>query len=127
MTLKFYKCQHCGNVITKVVDNKVPVFCCGEKMTELVPNTSDGAGEKHVPVVEVDGNLVKVTVSTVQHPSVAAHFIQFIAIATTTGFQVKNLQAGETPEATFVLKPDEKVVAAYEYCNLHGLWASELR
>ena len=126
MTLKFYKCQHCGNVITKVVDHKVPVFCCGEKMTQLVPNTSDGAGEKHIPVVEVNGNLVKVTVSTVQHPPVAAHFIQFIAIATTTGFQVKNLQAGETPEATFVLNPDEKVVAAYEYCNLHGLWASEL-
>lgn len=126
MTLKFYKCQHCGNVITKVVDSKVPVFCCGEKMTELVPNTSDGAGEKHVPVVEVSGNLVKVKVSTVQHPSVEGHFIQFIAIATSNGFQVKSLQAGDVPEATFALGADEKVVAAYEYCNLHGLWATEL-
>lgn len=126
MKLKFYKCQHCGNVITKVVDSKVPVVCCGEKMTELVPNTSDGAGEKHVPVVEVNGNLVKITVSTVLHPSVEEHFIQFIAIATTNGFQVKHLQAGETPEADFVLKSDEKVIAAYEYCNLHGLWATEL-
>lgn|SRR5574344_26610 len=125
MKLKFYKCQHCGNVITKLVDKNVPVVCCGEKMEELIPNTSDGAGEKHVPVIAVEGNIVTVTVSTVQHPSVEAHYIQFIAIETTNGFQVKHLNPGETPKASFVLAEGEQLVAAYEYCNLHGLWKSE--
>ena len=126
MTIKFYKCLHCGNVIIKLVDSTVPVVCCGEKMTELVPNTSDGAGEKHVPVINVNGNVVDVTISTVQHPSVPEHFIQFIVLETSYGFQIKNLSAGDTPKASFVIKEDEKVVAAYEYCNLHGLWKSEL-
>ncbi|MCE2615509.1 MAG: desulfoferrodoxin family protein [Phocaeicola sp.] len=126
MTIKFYKCRHCGNVITKLVDSTVPVVCCGEKMTELVPNTSDGAGEKHVPVISVNGNVVDITISTVQHPSVPEHFIQFIVLETSNGFQIRNLSAGDTPKASFVIKEDEKVVAAYEYCNLHGLWKSEL-
>ncbi|MGP1436910.1 MAG: desulfoferrodoxin family protein [Phocaeicola sp.] len=126
MTIKFYKCRHCGNVITKLVDSTVPVVCCGEKMTELVPNTSDGAGEKHVPVINVNGNVVDITISTVQHPSVPEHFIQFIVLETSNGFQIRNLSAGDTPKASFVIKEDEKVVAAYEYCNLHGLWKSEL-
>ena len=51
MATKFYKCNHCGNVVVKVVDSKVPVVCCGEKMQELVPNTIDASNEKHVPVV----------------------------------------------------------------------------
>jgi len=126
MALKFFKCRICGNVITKLVDSSVPVVCCGENMTELVPNTSDGAGEKHLPVISINGNVVDVAVSTIQHPSVPEHFIQFIVLETSNGFQVKTLKAGETPKASFVIDKDEKVIAAYEYCNLHGLWKYEI-
>lgn len=68
MSMKFYRCRHCGNIITKIIDSSVPVVCCGEKMMELIPNTSDGAGEKHLPVISVEGNNVTVAVSTVEHP-----------------------------------------------------------
>ena len=79
MTTKFYKCAHCGNVVMKVVDNKVPVFCCGQKMEELVPNTVDASGEKHLPVVTDLGNgLLKVEVGSVHHPMLPEHHISFI-------------------------------------------------
>ena len=57
--MKFYRCEHCGNVITHFVDSGVPVVCCGEPMKELTPNTTDAAVEKHVPVVKVEDNKVK--------------------------------------------------------------------
>ena len=120
--MKFYRCEHCGNIITFVHSAGVPVMCCGQKMTELVPGTADGAAEKHVPVVEVQGSTVQVKVGSVEHPMLPEHFIQFIAIETKHGSQIKYLQPGEKPQASFVLADGDQLVAAYEYCNLHGLW-----
>ena len=124
--MKFYRCEHCGNIITFVHSAGVPVMCCGQKMTELVPGTTDGAAEKHVPVVEVQGSTVQVKVGSVEHPMLPEHFIQFIAIETKHGSQIKYLQPGEKPQASFVLADGDQLVAAYEYCNLHGLWVKEL-
>ena len=84
--------------------------------------TTDAAVEKHVPAVEVEGNVVKVKVGEVEHPMVPEHFIGWIAIKTTKGEQKKFLQAGEKPEAVFVLAEGEELIETYEYCNLHGLW-----
>ena len=123
---KFYKCAHCGNIITKIEDKGVPVFCCGQKMDELVPNTSDGAGEKHVPVVEVNGNDVVVRVGEVDHPMIPAHFIQWIYVQTNLGGMRKDLTPEVGPTASFKLAEGETVVAVYEYCNLHGLWKTTL-
>ena len=120
--MKFYRCEHCGNIITFVHSAGVPVMCCGQKMTELVPGTTDGAAEKHVPVVEVQGSTVQVKVGSVEHPMLPEHFIQFIAIETKHGSQIKYLQPGEKPQASFVLADGDQLVATYEYCNLHGLW-----
>lgn len=120
--MKFYRCEHCGNIITFVHSAGVPVMCCGQKMTELVPGTTDGAAEKHVPVVEVQGSTVQVKVGSVEHPMLPEHFIQFIAIETKQGSQIKYLQPGEKPQASFVLADGDQLVAVYEYCNLHGLW-----
>ena len=120
--MKFYRCEHCGNIITFVHSAGVPVMCCGQKMTELVPGTTDGAAEKHVPVVEVQGSTVQVKVGSVEHPMLPEHFIQFIAIETKHGSQIEYLQPGEKPQASFVLADGDQLVAAYEYCNLHGLW-----
>ena len=119
---KFFICEHCGNIIGKIHDAGVPVMCCGQKMTELVPGTVDASLEKHVPVVETQGSLVKVKVGAAVHPMVEEHFIQWIALETNLGSQIKYLKPEQAPEAEFVLAEGEQVVAVYEYCNLHGLW-----
>ena len=123
--LKFYICDHCGNIIEYVKNAGVPVMCCGQKMTELVPGSSDGAVEKHVPVIKLDGSHVTVEVSTVEHPMVEAHYIEWIAIETSSSIQRKMLNPGQEPKAEFVLEDGEKLVAVYAYCNLHGLWKAE--
>ena len=122
MAVKFYRCNHCGNIIYKVFDSKVPVVCCGEKMTELVPGTSDGAVEKHVPAVTVEGKNVHVRIGSVDHPMVDVHYIQWVALETKKGVQIKYLNPEEAPAAEFVVAEDNEPVAVYEYCNLHGLW-----
>ncbi len=121
----FYKCEHCGNMIAHIYDSGVRCVCCGEEMKPVVPNTSDGAGEKHVPVITVDGQTVTVTVGSVEHPMLDAHYIQWIMLETKEGRQRKTLKPGEKPVAVFALTETDSVVAAYEYCNLHGLWKTE--
>ncbi len=124
MTTKFYKCNTCGNVITKVVDSKVPVVCCGKPMTELVPNTVDAATEKHVPVVTwLDDKRIKVEVGSVAHPMLDEHHISFIYVETLDGGIRVDLK--DKPEAVIYVG-DTKPVAVYEYCNLHGLWMTKL-
>ena len=123
MTL--YRCEHCGNIIAHVNDSGVHCVCCGEEMQPLAPNTTDAAGEKHVPVVRVDGRTVTVTVGSVEHPMLVAHYIQWILLETKEGRQRKALQPGDKPVAVFALTETDAVVAAYEYCNLHGLWKAE--
>ena len=122
--MKFYKCSHCGNIVAFVENKGVPVMCCGQKMDELVPNTTDAAGEKHVPVYEVKDGTVTVTVGSVEHPRLEEHYIQWVALETKQGNQRKLLAPGQKPEVKFAITPDDEVVAVYEYCNLHGLWKS---
>jgi superoxide reductase len=120
--MRFFRCEHCGNIIEMVNDTGVPVMCCGQKMTELIPGTVDAALEKHVPVYTVEGNKVMVTVGAVEHPMLPEHYIQWIAIETKQGSQRKTLSPGEKPAACFTLCEGDELVAVYEYCNLHGLW-----
>ncbi len=119
---KFYICKNCGNIIEMVKDKCPAITCCGEKVTELVPGTSDGAKEKHVPVCKVEGNKVTVVVGEVAHPMTEAHLIEWIAIETTQGIQRKNLTADDKPEAEFLLTDGDTVKEVYAYCNLHGLY-----
>ena len=123
--MKFYRCEHCGNIIAYIHDAGVEVRCCGEAMKPMEPNVSDGAGEKHVPVIRADGQTVTVTVGSVEHPMLEAHSILWIMLETKEGRQRKLLKPGDKPTAVFALTPGDEVVAAYEYCNLHGLWKSE--
>ncbi|MBQ4052533.1 MAG: desulfoferrodoxin [Clostridia bacterium] len=122
---KFYICEHCGNMVGLVKDAGVPLVCCGQKMTYLEPNTTEAATEKHLPVVTVEGNEVRVEVGSVAHPMTAEHSIEWIYLQTTKGGQRKALAPNEAPVATFVLA-DEELVAVYAYCNLHGLWKTEI-
>lgn len=123
---KFFVCKHCGNMIGLLHDAGVPMMCCGEKMVELVPNTTDAAQEKHVPVATVEGNKVVVNVGSVDHPMVAEHWIQWVYLETDKGGHRKVLNPGEKPNVVFALTEDEKPLAVYEYCNLHGLWVAKL-
>jgi len=122
---KFFQCQHCGNLIGLITNKGVPVVCCGEPMAELVPNTVDASAEKHVPAVTVDGNKVTVQVGSVPHPMEKEHLITFVYVETEHGGQRKSLEAGAEPKAEFLLV-DDKPVAVFEYCNLHGLWKKDL-
>ena len=118
---KFFRCNHCGNLVGMLHDAGVAMICCGEKMERLTPNTTEAAHEKHLPCVEIDGGRITVQVGSVGHPMAEEHFIQWIYLATVHGGQRKSLQPGEAPAATFALSEDLPV-AAYAYCNLHGLW-----
>lgn len=120
--MKYFICKHCGNLIAMVEDKGIPVVCCGEKMTELIPGTTDAAVEKHVPVFSVENNIVNVSVGSVEHPMLPEHFIEWIAIHTKQGVQMKYLKPGDTPKAVFDLCGDDELESVYAYCNLHGLW-----
>ena len=125
MGAKFFVCEHCGNLVGMIHDAGVPMMCCGQKMTALVPNTVEASGEKHKPVVNVEGNTVTVNVGSVNHPMLPEHFIEWISIHTTQGNQRKTLQPGSEPKAVFALADGDSVVSAYAYCNLHGLWKAD--
>lgn len=122
MDYKFYICKHCGNIITMVKDCGVPVVCCGEKMEELVPCSTQAAVEKHMPVYKIDGNKVLVTVGENAHPMQEEHYIQWVALVTKQGLQIKNLKPDQNPDVCFALSDGNEVKAVYAYCNLHGLW-----
>ncbi len=121
--MKVLKCERCGKIVVQLDQKPCPTMCCGEAMKELVPNTTDAAVEKHVPVVEQEGNTVTVKVGSVTHPMVEAHYIQFIALVTKNSVQYKALTPEDEPKAVFALVEGDEVVNAYEYCNLHGFWA----
>ena len=123
--MKFFICEHCGNLVGVINDSGVPMMCCGQKMTQLIPGTVEASVEKHLPVVTVDGDKVKVEVGSVAHPMAEEHSILWVYLQTDKGGQRKNLKVGEAPVAEFSLL-DEKPVAAYAYCNLHGLWKTEI-
>ena len=125
MDMKFFKCSHCGNIIAYVDPSGVDVICCGDEMVEMKPNTSDGAGEKHVPVISQDGDIVTVSVGSVTHPMQEKHYIQWIALQTEQGNQRKSLEPGEPPKACFRICDGDEVEAVYAYCNLHSLWKAE--
>ena len=127
MWKQLQQCETCGNIISKYSDSGVGVVCCGQPMVELVANSTDAAGEKHVPVVEVSGNKVVVKVGEVAHPMTEAHLISWIYLETNLGGQERFLTAADEPKAEFVLAEGEKALRAYEYCNLHGLWVAEVQ
>ena len=123
--MKFFVCEHCGNLVGVINDAGVPMVCCGQKMTQLVPGTVEASVEKHLPVVTVDGDKVKVEIGSVAHPMAEEHSILWVYLQTDKGGQRKNLAVGEAPVAEFSLL-GEKPVAVYAYCNLHGLWKTEV-
>lgn len=122
---RFYVCHHCGNTIGMIHDAGVPIFCCGEKMEGLTPNTVEASEEKHVPVVSIRDGLIHVSVGSTAHPMTPEHSIEWIYLQTNRGGQRKTLSCDEAPEVDFALQHEEPI-AVYAYCNLHGLWMTEI-
>ena len=122
---KFYICEKCGNLVESINNSGVPMMCCGQKMTALEPGTVEASHEKHIPVVSVDNGTVKVAVGSVEHPMAAEHSILWVYLETDAGVYRKPLEVGKPPVAEFTVG-NEKPVAAYAYCNLHGLWKTDI-
>lgn len=126
MDQKFFVCKHCGNKVGMIYNAGVPIMCCGEKMTELVANTSDGAVEKHVPEVKIDSNRVYVSIGSVPHPMIEAHYIDWVYVKTNQGGHRKDLTVPNEAKVEIALCEGEVVMEVYAYCNLHGLWKKEI-
>ena len=123
--IRFYVCEHCGNIIGVIHNAGVPMMCCGQKMTLLEPGTVEASHEKHIPVVEKNGDIVKVTIGSIAHPMLEEHHITWVYLQTNRGGQRKCLPIGGEPTVSFALC-DETPVAVYAYCNLHGLWKADI-
>jgi len=122
---KFFKCRHCGNMVGFINNKGVPLVCCGEKMMELIPNIAEASTEKHLPVITVSGSTISVVIGSIAHPMADDHHITFVYVESVRGGQRKCLEVGETPSLEFCFT-DDKPLAVYAYCNLHGLWKTEI-
>lgn len=127
MNLHFYHCDVCGKTITVLSDSGTATVCCGRPMRELIANRTDGAAEKHVPAVALDGHTVSAHVGSLPHPMQAEHSIMWIGLQTDFGFHFRELHPGDLPRAAFALLPGERAMAVYAYCNLHGLWCAPVQ
>lgn len=126
MKQKYFRCSRCGNIVASVHESGVPVMCCGEKMAEIIPGTTEASVEKHLPVIVVRENIVEVSVGSVEHPMTPEHYIEWISISTKEGNQRKALLPTDKPFARFALTQGDEVLSAYAYCNLHSLWKTDL-
>ena len=127
--MKHYVCRFCGNLVAMINDTGRRIGCCSKDMEELTPGVVEASREKHTPVISEKGGVVTVTVGTEdnRHPMLPEHAISWVCLITTGGSQRKMLTPDGKSEAKFYLAPGEKVVKAFAYCNLHGLWVAEVK
>lgn len=122
MKQQFLICRHCGNIVAMIRNKGVPIYCCGEEMEELLPGTTDAAEEKHLPAYCVDGNTVRVSVGSIEHPMTEQHYIEWICLETEQGVQYAHLEPNEKPRAKFALSDGDVIRGVYAFCNQHDLW-----
>ena len=122
MENRFFVCEHCGNRIAMIHHSGPAVQCCGEKMKEIIPGTSDGTEEKHLPVWDVQNGKVTVTVGEMEHPMTPEHYIEWVCLETEDGLQYKGLQPNMAPRVSFLLSENDQIKAVYAFCNKHSLW-----
>jgi len=125
MNPKFYQCDTCKNLVHLIDEGGGTLVCCGNDMKELIANTVEASVEKHLPAVSFEDTTLMVDVGSVAHPMVPEHFISFIYVQTQKGGQLHRLEIGSEPSARFAFI-DDKPVAVYAYCNIHGMWKTEL-
>lgn len=125
MKNKFLLCEKCGNLQSEEHPITQPAICCNTNMLYLEANSIDASVEKHVPVINVEGNTVTVSVGETLHPMSEEHYISYIYLETNKGLKKQALKPNDKPQAIFTLSKNEEVASAYAYCNLHGLWQKE--
>lgn len=123
---KFYECKECNTIIEEIAGNNNEISCNGNPLKCISPNTSDGASEKHLPIVEQNGNQITVKVGSVFHPMTESHSIEWVYLQTKKGCQRINLNYSDEPSCTFLVPESDTAIAVYSYCNLHGLWKTTL-
>lgn len=96
-------------------------------MEELKPNTADASQEKHFPVITAEGDKVSVTVGSMPHPMTEEHRIVWIYLQTEKGEQLSCVDTQDTPETCFKICGEDKIIAVFAYCNLHGLWKTDYK
>ena len=121
--VKFYKCPICGNIIELIEGNAISIICCGQKISELTANTVDASVEKHVPTYEKNDTEIVVKVGEIEHPMEEKHYIMWIAQVTDNSITRVELKPNEKPIARF---PYVKGSVLYAYCNIHGLWKTNI-
>lgn len=121
--MKFYECKTCGNVLVLFEDKGVIPTCCGKTMVELIPQSDEiEKKEKHIPVVERNGDEITITVGEVLHPMLEDHYIKWVVLETDMGQYIRTLKPGDNPIVKYRLFENEKPIAAYEFCSIHSLW-----
>ena len=119
---KYLICKKCGNLVEMIEDSGVPIVCCGTEMSELIANEHEGTAEKHIPVIIEKNNIVTIKIGSIEHPMEENHYIKWVSINTTKGKYNFSLEPNMEPKVEFSLSNNEKVIDAYAYCNIHGLW-----
>lgn len=122
----FYRCNVCGNVFEVINNSGMLPVCCGKQMEKLIPNSTDGITEKHIPFVTMEKNVCHVQVGEEEHPMESNHWIMWVYIETKNGGELKRLYPKENAKVSFSLNQDT-VIAVYAYCNKHGLWVKEMK
>ena len=122
MKHKYLICKNCGCIAAVLQNKKIPLYCDGEEMQELIPGTTDAAGEKHIPVYKLEGNTVHVSVGAAEHPMMAEHYIEWICLETEHVIQYAHLEPNDKPRAKFAICDGDEVRAVYAFCNKHDLW-----
>lgn len=121
--LEIRRCEKCGAVVKVLQDctcENCGIQCCGDTMKEVIPNVVECVVEKHIPVYEKRGDTIFVKVNHVMEEK---HYIQWISMVYDNIEIVKKLNPREEPVAEF---PYVKGATVYEYCNIHGLWKTEV-
>ena len=124
--LIFYRCEICGNLACMVVSSGMTPSCCGHTMTRLKENVSDGVAEKHVPVIRQNGSNITISIGEIAHPMRSNHYIEWVVLLTDRGKYFQELTVDGATDVEFTVGLTEKVLAAYAYCNIHGLWVKHL-
>jgi superoxide reductase len=117
--IRFYRCNVCGNIMVMLVKKGEKKTCCEKVMTVVEPNTTDGADEKHIPVLKRENGIIHVTVGSIPHPMLPEHYIEMITIDAGAKTEIAYLAPGLEPKVDFA---DAGTGTIYEYCNIHGLW-----
>lgn len=125
MEERFFFCNACGNLFIAAIASGVIPYCCGDEMETLKPNTTEGSTEKHLPEVSFNSNhSLNVKIGSEPHPMTTQHNIRFICLETSKEVIVRYLKDDDPPEAC--IRFTGKPIAVYAYCNIHGLWRTDV-